>query len=49
MHTSQPADTDGLAQVDVAGDGCGADVEPVGGLGREFVGVGGFDGVDPAW
>ena len=48
MDFAQPADADGFAEVDVAGDGGGADVEPVGGLRGEFVGVGGFDGVDPA-
>ena len=48
MDFAQAADADGLAQVDVAGDGGGAHVEPVGGLWGEFVGVRGFDGVDPA-
>ena len=33
----EAADTDGLAEVDVAGDGGGADVEPVLGLRRKFV------------
>jgi hypothetical protein len=48
VRFAQAADTDGFAEIDVAGDGSGADVEPVGGLGREFIGVGGFNGVDPA-
>ena len=48
MNFAEAADADGLAQVDMAGDGGGADVEPVGGLRGEFVGVGGLDGVDPA-
>lgn len=48
MHLAEAADADGLAQVYVAGDGGGPDVEPVLGLGGEFVGVGGFHCVDPA-
>jgi len=44
---AQTADTDGFAQVDVAGDGRGADIEPVDGLRGEFFGGAGFDGVDP--
>ena len=39
VRLAQPAHADRLAQVDVAGDGGGADVEPVGRLGREFVAV----------
>jgi hypothetical protein len=35
----QAADTDGLAHVDVARDGSGADVEPVNVLGRQLLGV----------
>jgi hypothetical protein len=35
---AETADTDGLAHVDVAGDGGGADVEPVDVLGRELLG-----------
>ena len=35
---SQTANTDGLAHVDVASDGSGADVEPVDVLGRQFLG-----------
>ena len=34
---TETTDADGFAQVDVAGDRGGADVEPVGGLGRKFV------------
>jgi hypothetical protein len=33
------ANTDGLAHVDVTGDGGGADVEPVDVLGRQLLGV----------
>lgn len=32
----------------MAGDGGGTDIKPVGGLGGKFVGVRGFDSVDPA-
>jgi hypothetical protein len=46
---AEAADADGFAQVDVARDGGGADVEPVRGLGGEFVRVRGFYCVDPAW
>lgn len=49
VRFAQAADADGFAQVDVAGDGGGADVKPVGGLWGKFVAVRGFDGVDPAW
>jgi hypothetical protein len=48
VHFPQAADPDRLAQVHVAGNGGGADVEPVGRLRGEFVRVRGFDGVDPA-
>lgn len=44
----EPADADRLAQVDVAGDGGRAHVEPVGGLRGEFVRVRRFDRVNPA-
>lgn len=44
---AQTADTDGFAEVDVAGDGGRADVEPVGGLGRELLEVPGLYGIDP--
>lgn len=30
VESAQAADTDVLAEVDVTGDGCGADVEPIG-------------------
>lgn len=39
MDLAETANTDGLAHVDVAGNGGGADVEPVNVLGRELVGV----------
>ena len=48
VHLAEAADTDRFAQVDVAGDGGGARVEPVDGLWGEFVAVGRLDGVDPA-
>jgi hypothetical protein len=44
----EPADADRLAQVDVAGDGGRAYVEPVGGLRGEFVRMRSFDRVNPA-
>ena len=39
VDLAETANTDGLAHVDVAGDGGGADVEPVDVLGRQLVGV----------
>ena len=39
VDLAETADTDGLAHVDVAGNGGGADVEPVDALGRELAGV----------
>jgi hypothetical protein len=36
---AETADTDSLAHIDVAGDGGGADVEPVDVLGRQLLGV----------
>ena len=47
MDLSKPANTDGFAEVDVAGDGGGADVEPIDGLRGEFLGGACLDGVDP--
>lgn len=49
VNLAEAADTDGLAEVDVAGDGGGADVEPVNVLGRELVAGAGLDDVNPAW
>lgn len=48
VDLAQTAHADGLAQVDVSGDGGGADVEPVAGLRGEFFGVRGFYCVNPA-
>lgn len=48
VDLAEAADTDGLAEVDHAGDGGGADVEPVNVLGRELLGGTGLDDVDPA-
>jgi hypothetical protein len=39
VDLAETANTDGLAHVDVTGDGGGADVEPVDVLGRQLVGV----------
>lgn len=47
VDLAEAADTNGLAEVDVAGDGGGADVEPVNVLGGELLGGTGLDGVDP--
>lgn len=49
VDLAETADTDGLAAVDVAGDGGGAGVEPVGVLRRHLLGGTGLDGVDPTW
>ncbi len=48
MDLSKSADTDGLAEIDMAGDGGGADVEPIDRLGRKFFGRTRLDGVNPA-
>ena len=47
MNFSESANTDGFAKVDVAGDGSGADVEPIYGLRREFLGGARLDGINP--
>lgn len=47
VDLAEAANTDSLAEVDVAGDGGGADVEPVNVLGRELLGGTSLDGVDP--
>jgi hypothetical protein len=39
VDLAETADTDGLAHVDVTGDGGGANVEPVNVLGGQLVGV----------
>jgi hypothetical protein len=44
---SESAYTNRLSEVDMSGDGGSSNVEPVGGLRREFVGVRSLDGVDP--
>lgn len=49
VHLAEAADADRLAEVDVAGDGGGADVEPVNVLGGELLGDTSLDGVDPTW
>lgn len=48
VDLAQTANTDGFAEIDVAGDGGGADVEPVGGLWGELLEVTSLYGVDPA-
>ena len=49
VDAAETANTDGLAHVDVAGDGSGADVEPVDVLGGHLLGGTGLDGIDPTW
>lgn len=48
MDLAETADTNGLAEVDVTGNGGSADVEPVDALRRELFGGSGLDSVDPA-
>jgi hypothetical protein len=47
VDLAETANTDGFAQVDVSGDGGGADVEPIGGLRGQLVAVRGLDGINP--
>jgi hypothetical protein len=47
VDLAETANTDGLPEVDVAGDGSGADVVPVDVLGRHLLGGTGLDGIDP--
>lgn len=47
VDLAETADTDGLAEVNVAGNGGGADVEPVNVLGGELLGGTSLDGVNP--
>lgn len=47
VDLAETADTDGLAQVDGAGDSGGTDVEPVDVLGRHLLGGAGLDRVNP--
>lgn len=49
VDLAETADTNGLAEVDVAGDGGSTDVEPVNVLGRELLSRTSLDGVDPTW
>lgn len=49
VELAETADTDSLAEVDVASDRGGADVEPVNVLGGEFLAVASLDNVNPAW
>lgn len=44
MDLAETANTDGLAHVDVTGNGSGADVEPVDVLGRQLAGSYGLSG-----
>lgn len=47
VDLAEAADTNSLAEVDVAGDGGGTDVEPVNVLRRELLGRAGLDGINP--
>ncbi len=47
VDLAETADTNSLAEVDVAGDGGGADVVPVNVLGRELAGRTSLDGINP--
>lgn len=47
VDLAKTTDTDGLAQVDGAGDSGGTDVEPVDVLGRHLLGGAGLDRVNP--
>jgi hypothetical protein len=49
VNLPQAANTDGLPEVDVAGNGGGADVEPVDLLRRELLGDTSLDGINPAY
>jgi hypothetical protein len=44
---AETTNTDGFAEVDVAGDRGGADVEPVDRLRRELLRWAGLDGINP--
>lgn len=48
VDLTQTTNANGLAEVDVACNGGGADVEPVGGLGGELLEVTGLYGINPA-
>jgi len=48
MDFSEAAYTNRLSEIDMSGNSGSSDVEPVGGLGRKFVGVRGLDGINPA-
>lgn len=49
VDLAKTSDTDGLAEVDVAGDGGGANVVPVDGLWWELLGGTGLHGINPTW
>jgi hypothetical protein len=49
VNLAETANTDGLAEVDVTGNGGSTDVVPVGVLRRELVGGGGLDSVNPTY
>jgi hypothetical protein len=47
MYFTESTYSDRLAEVDVSGDGCGANIEPIWIIGSEFLEGGGFDDIDP--
>jgi hypothetical protein len=47
VDLSKSTDTDGFAEVDVAGDRSGPDIEPIDGLRGKFLGGARLDRVDP--
>jgi len=48
MGLAETTNANRLAEVDVTGDGSGANVKPVHALGRELLEVAGLDGVNPS-
>jgi hypothetical protein len=48
MGLAETTNANGLAEVDVTGDGSGANVKPVYALRRELLEVTGLDGVNPS-
>lgn len=49
VNLAKTTNTDGLAEVDVTGNGSGADVEPVDVLGRHLLGGTSLDSVNPTY
>ena len=49
MDPTKGSYTDGFAEVNMSGDGCGTDVEPIWIVGSEFFVCSGLDDIDPGW